>query len=238
MRLSITTLACMSSLVAALPRVPRDDGRGATVYDAPNYQGDNTAIPGNNYCTDLFNLFGMWDGRIESLGVAAGYQCSFFINHACVNNGPILQVTGDTCMPTLNQTFNQNIHSAICAPVSQGRSAGLRAPASSSNNVAVKLFSGPGMHGTSVTLSPPADDACMDLNAQPLDFANKTRSLIVYKQNACDFFTDFGCPAKGQKVTYSGNGVDQSVRTLPGGTFDQRIRSVKCRALAPGGTTA
>jgi hypothetical protein len=97
MQLFIPVLALLSTLVAAVPTVsptPRpqrpislhntnipqasSDGRGATIFKDKNFKGQSTAIPANNFCTNINNIFGEFDGKIRSLTVEKGYQCKFY----------------------------------------------------------------------------------------------------------------------------------------------------------------
>jgi hypothetical protein len=59
--------------------VPRGDGRGATIFTALQLTGDSTAIPANEFCNDLNNIFGNFDGRVRSLAVENGYRCRVYL---------------------------------------------------------------------------------------------------------------------------------------------------------------
>jgi len=54
------------------------DGRGATIFTNKNFNGRSTAIPANDFCTDIDNIFGNFDGKIRSVTVEKGYHCKFY----------------------------------------------------------------------------------------------------------------------------------------------------------------
>ena len=55
-----------------------DDARGATIYKEPDLKGENTFIPANDYCTDMTNIFGGFDGNVRSVSVEKGVKCTFY----------------------------------------------------------------------------------------------------------------------------------------------------------------
>ena len=94
---ALTTLS-LSALTTALPAVPalpaptsiraatfpaaplaiRTDGRAATIYKTANLAGDSTFLPADNYCVDVSNIYGGFDGEIKSLSVEKGFKCDFY----------------------------------------------------------------------------------------------------------------------------------------------------------------
>lgn len=78
--LTLLTLLSLTSLVTPHP-TSTSDGRAATIYKHANLVGlnnDSTFIPANGFCTDISNIFGGFDGRIESLSVEKGFRCAFY----------------------------------------------------------------------------------------------------------------------------------------------------------------
>lgn len=85
MKLCLTIAALTSSLAAALPTSAgfeaRADGRAATLFKHTNLgvvNNDSTFVPANSYCTDISNIFGGFDGKVDSLSVEGGYKCNFY----------------------------------------------------------------------------------------------------------------------------------------------------------------
>ncbi|KAF1942260.1 hypothetical protein EJ02DRAFT_454459 [Clathrospora elynae] len=194
MRVYIHILALLSALVIALPKAS-GDGRGATIWSEKNIQGRSTAIPANNYCTDMNNIFGDWDGKIRSIRVEAGYSCQFNRGYEC--GGGVLEFGRPDVilvMDDLGPLFDLNIHSARCNPITKEVAAGAEIAAGKAAitgttaltvAIAVSIFTDTNMGGTNLSL--PNDEFCYNLNypggAFP-DFSDKARSLIVYKDNA------------------------------------------------------
>ena len=58
------------------PRVA--DTRGATIFKRENLAGQSTFLPAINYCTDMSNIFGGFDGEVRSLTVEMGVKCDFY----------------------------------------------------------------------------------------------------------------------------------------------------------------
>ncbi|KAF2623271.1 hypothetical protein BU25DRAFT_478499 [Macroventuria anomochaeta] len=118
MKTSFLTTALQGALVTALPttlltiptilepieiRAPallevRADGRAATIYKSANLSGESTFIPANNYCTNIDNIFGGFDGKIKSLGVEKGSKCDFYQESGCglndLNGGGVVLEVG------------------------------------------------------------------------------------------------------------------------------------------------
>jgi hypothetical protein len=57
----------------------RQSGAGGIVFKDKNFKGESTSIPGNSYCTDLYNIFGNFDGKVRSIQSTPGYQCQWYM---------------------------------------------------------------------------------------------------------------------------------------------------------------
>lgn len=85
--LVLTTLVTLTSAIPIAPPTTNDakelkarnhDARGATIFKRANLAGESTFIPANNYCTDMSNIFGSFDGEVRSLSVEKGVKCDFY----------------------------------------------------------------------------------------------------------------------------------------------------------------
>ncbi|KAF1836428.1 hypothetical protein BDW02DRAFT_567010 [Decorospora gaudefroyi] len=122
MHLHMLILALVCGLVTALPSNSSTNGRGATVWKNKKFQGPSTAIPANNWCTDMNNIFGNWDAKTRSIKVEAGYKCRFYLDYGCT--GPKIEFgspDGRMMLDDLGPSFDLSIHSAYCAPLSRRR---------------------------------------------------------------------------------------------------------------------
>ncbi|KAH3911704.1 hypothetical protein HBI56_140330 [Parastagonospora nodorum] len=121
MQLFISVVALLSTLVTALPAPTYNDGRGATIYTSPNFQGDSTFVPGtSSYCGDLNNIFGNFDGRVRSIVVEKGYRCQFYIGHDCPANGSEYDCgskDASDAISTLPDWVDSKVHSIFCAKI-------------------------------------------------------------------------------------------------------------------------
>ncbi|KAF2786226.1 hypothetical protein K505DRAFT_202262, partial [Melanomma pulvis-pyrius CBS 109.77] len=101
------------------------DGRGATIWKQQNMIGDivpadQTAVPGNAWCTNLNNIFGGWDKKVRSLVVQDGYKCQFYTEYDCPTAGLYLDLGSKddlVLQPTLTADFDLKIHSVFCAAI-------------------------------------------------------------------------------------------------------------------------
>ncbi|KAI4649634.1 hypothetical protein J4E93_003954 [Alternaria ventricosa] len=115
MQLFIPVIALLSTLVAAVPTAAAD-GRGATIFTDKNFNGRSTAIPANDFCTDMNNIFGNFDGKIRSVTVEKGYHCKFYTGHDCPANGQKMECGSKDQASVFGDlgTFDYKIHSAYC----------------------------------------------------------------------------------------------------------------------------
>ncbi|KAI4927231.1 uncharacterized protein J4E92_006398 [Alternaria infectoria] len=95
------------------------DGRGATIFTDKNFNGRSTAIPANDFCTDIDNIFGNFDGKIRSVTVEKGYHCKFYTGHDCPANGQKMECGSKDQASVFGDlgTFDYKIHSAYCTKI-------------------------------------------------------------------------------------------------------------------------
>ncbi|KAF2996801.1 hypothetical protein E8E13_001215 [Curvularia kusanoi] len=61
------------------PLSARDDrSAAAMIFKFENLRGPSTFIPANDYCTDMTNIFGGFDGEVRSLSTEKGVKCDFY----------------------------------------------------------------------------------------------------------------------------------------------------------------
>ncbi|KAF1850732.1 uncharacterized protein K460DRAFT_271364, partial [Cucurbitaria berberidis CBS 394.84] len=184
------------------------DGRGATIWTSHGFQGASVAIPANNWCTDMNNLFGDFDGKARSIVVASGYKCQFYTEYRCPSNGRKLDegmVNREVAMAELPGDFDLKIHSAYCAKIDvkstssttignlnedQSTALTTRADSDTTWNAACGLSDGQNLRGTRST-DIPSNEQCYDLEEwnEGFDWAVKVRSFIVYAYNRCQLYT-------------------------------------------------
>ncbi|KAI8941735.1 hypothetical protein NX059_002940 [Plenodomus lindquistii] len=238
--MSVVTLmlALSSALASALTITAKTDGRGATIYTAPSLGGTAFAIPANEYCTNLNNVFADVDAKTRSIQTEKGYRCEFFLEYGCPESTPYLWLGSPSEPITLNalrSDYDNAIHSAYCTPVSPAAAADIgktgvqyMAPAAFSKRAAKAGKTAAVLH-TAVkqkgdALGVPADGVCYSLGALPNaipDLSNKIQSFKVEKGFVCHFFSQPGCYS--ESLPYIGRAVDVLDEGLNG-----RIASVSC----------
>ncbi|CAO2653723.1 Nn.00g031340.m01.CDS01 [Neocucurbitaria sp. VM-36] len=251
MHIFIILVALLSALINALPAISNGDGRGATIWTLRGFQGSSVAIPANNWCTDMNNVFGNFDGNARSLTVASSYKCQFYTEYGCPSKGKKLDYgrsDRDVALAYLPADFDRKIHSAYCSKIN-GKSASSteiddtdvsqpptlteRADTRATWNTACILSDGQDLRG-SRSIDIPSNEQCFELEErnEEFDWETKVRSFTVYAYNRCHFYTENGCPENGKKLE-AGNKQEheQTFMMILPSEFDRKIRSVHCEML-------
>ncbi|KAH9870972.1 hypothetical protein J1614_006546 [Plenodomus biglobosus] len=216
----------------AQPLVPKLDGRGATIYTGTNYSGRAFAIPSNDYCADLRNVYADFNRQTRSIITEKGYRCEFYLERGCPSQRKYLWIGSpekNIALSPLRWDYDRRIQSIFCAPVTTLTAADIgpdgykymqpaplykplpvkeRSPAN--DNTAALLYAETNQRGNA--FAAPGDGACYDTNV---------RSFTVNSAFQCRFFAQIGC--RGEVLPIS----EQRVDVLPE-AVDGNLLSVAC----------